>query len=407
MRDDSSDDDMESVLPAADDTGERALRAELSAAMRSKKIVMAAGGIAALIATLAIGALVLKAASSSALPVCGSRSVTVQSCVGKTWSSSGTSSAPYFNVPCYRAASPSLASGAGGVAGPITRIDSYDIPTVSPNVLWPWGSGQCGGLGGPPWKASDGADLARVVGEEVARLTRFGVKGGVSIDIGAHMGDTSISMALVSDRVIAFEPNPMVYPYTEALADINPSLNIDSWNFGVSDAKGELKFEYGGMCNGGVAGFGITRGGGGGGGQTTVTLHVVALAPFLAEHYPPSIIPQIGFIKMDTEGYDAVILKSLAPLIKQICTASKCPIIQVEWFDAFRDDPNDAGSKRLFESFKSLPGTWDVVCSAVCNSPKSVCDHAEKGAATKMTGPDDPNRGPCQDLVLTHVPLSY
>ena len=394
--------DMESVRPAADDTRERALRAELSAAMRSKKIVMAAGGIAALIATLAVGALVVKAASSSALPVCGSRSVTVQSCVGKTWSRSGTSSAPYFNVPCHRAASPSLVSGAGGVAGPITRIDSYDIPTTfagTPNVLWPWGSGQCGGLGGAPWKASGGADLARVLAEEVARLTRFGVKGGVSIDIGAHMGDTSIPMALVSDRVIAFEPNPMVYPYTEALADINPALNIDPWNVGVSDAKGELKFEYGGMCNGGVAGFGT-------GGGTTVTLHVVELEPFLAEHYPPSIIPQIGFIKMDTEGYDAVILKSLAPLIKQICTASKCPIIQVEWFDAFRDDPNDAGSKRLFESFKSLPGTWDVVCSAVCNSQKSVCDHAEKGAAIKMTGPDDPNRGPCQDLVLTHVPLS-
>ena len=385
------------VLDFTDESGvrETSLRAELAAALRLNKILK----VFAAVLVFASGALVVPQFRGRAMPLCGSRTIAVQSCTGEMHENGKIT--PYAFVPCNRAASAELASGAGGIAGPIARIDVFKgtDPSSNEEVRWPWGSGQCGGLGGPPWRESNGADLEAVLRQEVKRLRHFGVNGGVSIDIGAHMGDTSASMALVSDRVIAFEPNPLVFPYTEALANINPHLNIDPWNFGVSDAKGELEFSYGGMCNGGVKGFGS-----GGSDQTTVTLHVVALKSFLAAHYPPKLLSEIGFIKMDTEGYDAVIVKALAPFITEICDsrAAGCPIIQVEWFNPFREDPNDAGSKRLFDSFKSLPGTWDVTCSAVCNSPGPHCDAARQDPA-KITGPADPNRGLCEDLVLTHV----
>jgi FkbM family methyltransferase len=144
----------------------------------------------------------------------------------------------------------------------------------------------------------------------------------VHLDIGAHIGDTSAGMATLADKVISFDPNPEnVGKALMALADINPK--IDAWSVGVSDKNGTIQFEYGGLCNGGIAGFG--------GGGAKHILPVVALQPFLMDKYGADIMKQITFIKTDLEGFDATLIRALVPMITDICR-TKCPIIQVEWW---------------------------------------------------------------------------
>lgn len=345
--------------------------------------------VAFIVALLIIGSLWHILFSFSSPPVHENYFVGVQTCEGKSWkldSSGSWQSSQYVHIPCAKiSGEPSDMRN----NGPIVRVDSYHIGEEGV-IHWPWSEGNCGGLAN---KAGSDKTMAENFAGEIARLKKIGVHGGISIDIGAFNGDTTATIGFVSDRVIVFEPNTMVYPYVADLAKLNPHLNIDPWNFGISPKPGTLTFQYGhNFCNGGVSGDGL----GDGKGQK-ITFHTVNLLSFLGEHYPASMVKEIGFIKMDAEGFDSTILASIIPLIEKICE-TKCPIVQVEWFNLYREKENDRGSVKLFESFKLLPGKWDVKCTNVCNA-RVVCADFEMKT---IVGPNDPSRGPCDDLVLIH-----
>jgi len=56
----------------------------------------------------------------------------------------------------------------------------------------------------------------------------------------------------------------------------------------------------------------------------------VHLLTFLRERYGEHILSDISFVKIDTEGYDRFVLRSIKPLLS-LCS----PIVQVEWFAKF------------------------------------------------------------------------
>lgn len=69
---------------------------------------------------------------------------------------------------------------------------------------------------------------------EVNRLRGFGLTGGVAIDIGSHVGDTTIAMAMAADRALAFDANPTkIGKGMMALAALN--YNVDGNNVGVGN----------------------------------------------------------------------------------------------------------------------------------------------------------------------------
>merc|ERR1712217_521255 len=146
---------------------------------------------------------------------------------------------------------------------------------------------------------------------------------------------------------------------------LNPGLCIDAYNYGVGSKDGTLEFEYGGdeLCNGGVAGFG--------GGGRKVNFAVVGLYGFLENKYGLEWMSRLAFIKTDAEGFDYQLILDMIPLINYICSSSKCPVLQVEWFSGFKgSDPKGitANSRKLFDALGKLPGgTWELLCILPCN----------------------------------------
>jgi FkbM family methyltransferase len=181
---------------------------------------------------------------------------------------------------------------------------------------------------------------------EVDRLREVLSDGDVAIDIGAHIGDTTLPMAVAvgaSGSVIAFEANP----YTAEILTVNANLNsnigkIHAHNLAITEETRIYEFSYNdpGFMNGGAVEK--TRGCRHGDAYR-IQVPGVQLEPFLEENYP-QLVSRIKYIKIDAEGYDYFILKSISGLLDRIR-----PIIQAEVMkrtsETYRQD--------MFEFFNS------------------------------------------------------
>jgi FkbM family methyltransferase len=161
----------------------------------------------------------------------------------------------------------------------------------------------------------------------VDALREFLSPGDVAIDIGAHTGDSTIPMALAAGKlgcVLALEPNRYVFPVLKKNAELNADkTNIIPLMFAATPEDAEMEFLYSdsGYCNGGrFAGMSKWLHG------HAFRLKVQGrnLQSFMKTSYP-QLLSRIRYIKIDTEGYESVVLESLSELIAQ----SK-PFLKVE-----------------------------------------------------------------------------
>lgn len=164
---------------------------------------------------------------------------------------------------------------------------------------------------------------------EIDELRKFIKPGDVSIDIGAYIGDTTFPMAMAAGKtgtVFALEPNRYAYKITT----INASLNKDKTNivplpFAATPQDCEMEFEYSdpGYCNGGhheniskwIHGHAFK-----------LKVNGRNLVEYLEKNHPGAI-DKLVFIKVDTEGFDLSILRSLEKIIRK-----KLPHIRTEIF---------------------------------------------------------------------------
>lgn len=128
------------------------------------------------------------------------------------------------------------------------------------------------------------------------------------IDIGAQVGNMSVAYSLFASKVISFEPNPATFEVLEKNAQLNP--NIIPFNYAISDEEGPLTFHYSdyGFCNGGFAtrtqaGIGVT------GHNIPIDVWAVNFEKFIQENNIET--GNISLIKIDAEGHDKDILKTL------------------------------------------------------------------------------------------------
>jgi FkbM family methyltransferase len=153
----------------------------------------------------------------------------------------------------------------------------------------------------------------------VDALREFIHEGDAVIDIGAHAGDVSIPMALAAGptgAVFAFEPNPYVYKILLPTTALNrKKTNIIPINFAIAEEDGEMEFEYSdsGFCNGGYH-YGIAPLKHGH--FFKLKVNCIRLMPFLEREYP-EWIDKIRFVKIDAEGYDFMVFKSIIDLINR------------------------------------------------------------------------------------------
>ena len=166
--------------------------------------------------------------------------------------------------------------------------------------------------------------------EHVDAYKKIIQKGDFCLDIGAHSGDSTIPMALAAGSegcVLALEPNPYVYHVLEKNIRLNRhSTHIKSIMAAASNHPGQsfTEFEYTrDFCNGGRhENIPFFRHGH----PLTLQAFCINLEEELQNDFS-EYLEKLKFIKIDTEGYDLNVIKS----IKGIITKYR-PIIKTEVF---------------------------------------------------------------------------
>lgn len=159
----------------------------------------------------------------------------------------------------------------------------------------------------------------RVTQGMVDALRVFLRPGDFAIDVGAHGGDSTLPIALAvggAGLVLALEPNPYAFHVLVANAGLNRRrTNVHAEMFAATASDGEFVFHYSdaGFCNGGLH-EGLSR---------WRIAHFFDLpvrgrnlAAYLEAQYATDL-PRLRYIKLDTEGNDAAVLETLAPLLRQ------------------------------------------------------------------------------------------
>lgn len=162
---------------------------------------------------------------------------------------------------------------------------------------------------------------------QIDALRTFLKEGDVAIDVGSHTGDTTIPIALAVGRqglVFAVEPNPYVFKVLAANVGLNVlSTRIVPLNVAAADRDGDIELEYSdpGFCNGGRhEGIATLRHAH----FFNVTVRGVNLERYLVDNHADALT-RLRYIKIDTEGYDLTVARSLSGVI-----ASKKPFISAE-----------------------------------------------------------------------------
>ena len=163
----------------------------------------------------------------------------------------------------------------------------------------------------------------------VDQLRRWIAPGDTVLDIGAHCGDFTVPLALAagpSGIVFAWEPNPYVYRVLEKNSRLNlTKTNIVPVEAAAARNNGYLEFQYSdpGFCNGGCF-DGISRWKHGHPYRLTVPAR--RITDWMTQRYPERL-SRVRFIKIDAEGYDFEVLKSIEAILYQ-----QHPFLHVEMY---------------------------------------------------------------------------
>ncbi|MDP1725410.1 MAG: FkbM family methyltransferase [Bacteroidota bacterium] len=156
-----------------------------------------------------------------------------------------------------------------------------------------------------------------ISGDLIGFFRKFINEGDLAIDIGANIGHISVTMSLITGkkgRVLSFDPNPFVFEILKENAKLNADKTcIEPYNFAITDH--DESFYY----NSSEASFnngGISREMENRHGKYSLSTKIkgINLEAFLLKNYPDSM-GKIKLIKIDTEGYDMEIIKSISGLL--------------------------------------------------------------------------------------------
>jgi len=195
------------------------------------------------------------------------------------------------------------------------KVESYDLPKDGKIDFAVW----LNPLEKPKKITQGGVDFFR----------KFIKDGDLAIDIGTHMGDTTVPMGLAAGPkglVLGFDPNPHVFKIFTVNASLNKQkVNIRPLPYAITNEDGEFYFtsSEASFNNGGIEKSETNRHG-----NFTLNQKVkgIKLEKYLKENLKERL-PRLSFIKVDTEGYDKTVLESIADLLE-----SQKPTVVAECF---------------------------------------------------------------------------
>ncbi|MBB5285154.1 FkbM family methyltransferase [Rhabdobacter roseus] len=185
-------------------------------------------------------------------------------------------------------------------------------------------------------------DPKEITQQEVNFFKKFIPKGSLCIDIGTHIGDTTVPMALAAGKTgttLGFDPNPYVYKILQENVKLNTDkTNIITYPFAITNVEGEFSYasSEASFGNGGISNEVVTEHGNY---QLTKKVKGIVLEDFLLKNYAAEL-PTISFIKVDVEGADREVIRSLEGLLKKYkpalvaeCFTKSTPAERAELFD--------------------------------------------------------------------------
>ena len=142
-------------------------------------------------------------------------------------------------------------------------------------------------------------------------------EGDLVIDIGANVGHMSVLFGVLSGKsglTLSFDPNPYVFRVLKENAGLNKHCStIHPYNFAISDEDGEYYYfsSEASYSNGGISKEKVSPHG-----SYTLRSKIkgIHLENFLNANYADAL-PRLRMVKIDTEGYDKEIIKSITPLL--------------------------------------------------------------------------------------------
>jgi len=165
--------------------------------------------------------------------------------------------------------------------------------------------------------------------EEVDFFKKFIKKGDLVVDIGSNIGQVSVTMALLAGKeglVLAFDPNPHVFRILEVNAGLNPDkTNIQPQNFAVTDQPAEFFYRSSeaSFNNGGIS---MDDSNYHGRFALPTKVRGIVLEDYLNTHFPDRL-PNLTLVKIDTEGYDREVIRSIRGLLE-----TRRPVVISECF---------------------------------------------------------------------------
>lgn len=155
--------------------------------------------------------------------------------------------------------------------------------------------------------------------DSIEFFKKFLSEGDLAIDIGANIGIMTVQMAIATGKqgmTIGFDPNPYVYEILTENIKLNPDItNIVIHNLAITEEEQEFYYHSSeaSFNNGGISMNEVSRHG-----KFSLKTKVkgVNLEAFLKAQYPDNI-NNLKLIKIDTEGYDKEIIRSILNLLKQ------------------------------------------------------------------------------------------
>lgn len=209
-----------------------------------------------------------------------------------------------------------------------TRIDSFDV-------------GSYGKVKFANWQ-NPLVDEKSITEKNVQFFEKFLKKGDLAIDIGGNVGQISLFMGLVTGKdglILSFDPNPYVFEILTQNATLNPDkTNIKPYNYAITETDGDFYYSSSeaSFNNGGIS---AEKNNKHGKYSLETKIKGINLEKFLEKTYPEKL-SFLKLIKIDTEGYDKEIIKSISNLIVKYK-----PVVISECFDK-------SGPEDRFEQFE-------------------------------------------------------
>ena len=166
-------------------------------------------------------------------------------------------------------------------------------------------------------------------------------KGMTCLDVGSNIGYYAMLESHIvgnEGKIIAIEPSPNNYEYLKKNLELQPTSNIDAYNFAAADKDGQVNFLIYKESNGCMT---IPDGE-----KTTIPGEVIKVQAKRLDNFLDEIsVKKVDFVRMDVEGYEYHILKGMKNTIKN----SK-PMFQIEVHSSLL---GNEGTKKFLKEFQS------------------------------------------------------